>query len=414
MSSLGPRLTAFSKDEIMNALKITYHKIKKNKTGKVASYIPGLKKEDNDIFGISIVTADGDIYEIGDSAKKIAIESIAKVFVLCLALEEHGSDVLIDKIGVSQSFLPFNSILASELISSHTINPFVNAGAMATTSLIKGENRFAIWNKIYFMMNRFAGHRLDVSDSLYESESKTNNINKALCYLLKAHNRFYGPIDTVLDVYTRQGSVLISSTELATMGSTLANCGRNPYTGEQVINNDNVSYVLSTMMSDGLYNYSGHWINSVGLPGKSGVGGGILAIVPGRFAIAVTSPKLDKYGNSVRGVKACQMLSSLLGLSIFNPNVICTERYKQFVDSKKDKIKKKLSDITTQKGFKTVKKFYKVDKDLIKKGSKHKNIKSEVPIIKQIDKEDLKTKKKKIKKVIKKKGKKKTKKKVKK
>jgi len=362
-------MTILSSKIITQALKLAFHKVKKNNTGKNADYIPYLKNAESNIFGITIVTTKGEIYEIGDTTTKIAIESIAKVFTLCLALEENGKDAIMNKIGVSQSFLPFNSILGSEIMNeyhSSTINPFVNAGAIATASLITGENKYDNWMKLYTNMNRFAGRRLDINEELYLSEKKTNKTNNALAHLLDSHNRFYGDINDTLEIYTRQGSVMVSSTELAVMASTLANCGRNPFTNEQIVSNEHASFVLSTMMSSGLYNYSGPWICNIGLPGKSGVGGGIIAVVPGKLAIGVVSPRLDKHGNSVRGIETCIELSKLLNLNLFNPDTLCN------MPTRKISIKKRLNRRKLTVQSKNVS--YKIDRDLFKKKIKGKEL----------------------------------------
>jgi len=319
-------MTTLNSKTITEALKLTYHKVKKNHNGKNADYIPYLKNANSNIYGITIVTTAGKIYEIGDTTTKIAIESIAKVFTLCLALEEHSKETIMDKIGVSQSFLPFNSILGSEIMNEYhasTINPFVNAGAIATTSLITGINKYDNWMKLYNNMNKFAGRRLEINEKLYLSEKQTNKTNNALAHLLDSHKRFYGNIEDTLEIYTRQGSIMVSSTELAVMASTLANCGRNPFTNEQIVSSEHASFVLATMMSSGLYNYSGPWICNIGLPGKSGVGGGIIAVVPGKLAIGVVSPKLDSHGNSVRGIETCIELSKVLNLGLFNTPTSC-------------------------------------------------------------------------------------------
>ena len=222
-----------------------------------------------------------------------------------------------------------------------TINPFVNAGAIATTSLVTGRNSFENWSKLLTNMNKFAGKNLEVNDDMYMSELKTNNTNKTLAALLKSHDRIYANVEDTLDVYTRQGSVMINSTELAVMGSTLANCGRNPFTNEQIITNEHASFILACMMSNGLYNYSGPWICNVGLPGKSGVGGGVLAVVPGELAIGIISPKLDEFGNSVRGVKASIELSNLLNLNVFKTPSVCVKQ-KIILKKTKKKLQKKI------------------------------------------------------------------------
>ena len=312
-------------NEIQKALEKTYNKIKKVKGGKNASYIPELAKVDPKIFGISICTCDGTIYNIGDFKKEVAIESVAKVFTLILALEKEGISKIKNKIGQHGSFLPFNSVIAAEISPTHTLNPFVNAGAMATTSLLDDSDKKKFWKLIENNMDTFAGRNLKISNRTYNSESKTNQHNKALSYLLKSYGRFYGDVDSTVDVYTKQGSVLVSSQDIATMASTIANEGINPVTQKKGMSKKNVKYVMGQMVGGGLYEYSDTWFTEVGLPAKSGVGGVIMCVVPGAMGIGIVSPPLDKSGNSVKGVKAAKMLSKLLNLSILTKPVDCTK-----------------------------------------------------------------------------------------
>jgi len=305
-------------NEFRNALRIAYEKYKDITEGKNADYIPYLAKVDPGLYGIVIVTVDGDVYEIGDSKYHFAIESISKVFTLCRVIQDMGVRAIEEKIGVNATGLPFNSVTAIELHEARTVNPFVNAGAMATVSLVKGETSDARWNKIIGTMNSFAGRSLRVNKDVYRSESKTNIHNHAIVLLLKSYGRFYDNPSETLDLYTRQCSVAVSTRDLAVMGATLANGGTNPVTKKRGIDESYVPKVLALMMTNGLYEASGEWVYRTGLPGKSGVGGGILAIVPGKFAIAAFSPPLDEAGNSVRGQKAIEYISETLRANLFS------------------------------------------------------------------------------------------------
>ena len=304
-------------------LKDIYNKVKKNKEGKVASYIPELAKVNPNIYGISICLNNGKKYNIGDYKKEVSIESVAKVFTLSQSIEENGLNNIRYKIGSRGSFLPFNSIIAAEISSNHTLNPFVNAGAMATTSTIKYKNKKELWEKIYTNMNNFAGKKLKFSKKTYLSEGKTNFRNKALAYLLKSYDRFYGDVSDVVDAYTKQGSVLVSAEDIAVMASVFSNNGTNPITNRKIIREKNIKYILGQMLGGGLYEYSDTWTIDIGLPSKSGVGGVIMIVVPGVMGIGIVSPPLDKNGNSVKGIKTAEYISKKLNLSILTKPIDC-------------------------------------------------------------------------------------------
>jgi len=305
-------------DEFRSALKVAYEKYKGITGGKNADYIPYLAKVDPGLFGIVIVTVDGDVYEIGDSKHPFTIESISKVFTLCRIIQDVGVRAIEEKIGVNATGLPFNSVIAIELHEDRTVNPFVNAGAIATVSLVKGDTADVRWNKIIGTMNSFAGRSLPVNEDAYRSESKTNIHNHAIVLLLKSYGRFYDDPAETLDLYTRQCSVEVSARDLAVMGATLANGGANPVTGKRVMDERYVPKVLALMMTNGLYENSGEWVYRTGLPGKSGVGGGIIAVVPGKYTIAAFSPPLDEAGNSVRGQKAVEYVAKTLRANLFS------------------------------------------------------------------------------------------------
>ncbi len=311
-------------DKIERVLEEVYEEVKKMEGGKNASYIPELAKVDPNIYGISICECDGTTYNIGDFKKEVAIESAAKVFTLALALEKVGIKEVEKKIGSDGSFLPFNSVIAEEVSRSHTINPFVNAGAMATTSLLYEKDKKKFWNLIHNNLSNFAGRKLKLSEKIYKSEASTNDHNKGLAYLLNSAGRFYGDVEDTVDVYTKQGSVLVSSEDVATMAATFANDGFNPVTDKKAMSKKNITYLLGQMIGGGLYQYSDTWMIDIGLPAKSGVGGVILCVVPGVMGIGIVSPPLDENGNSFKGIKTAEKLSDELDLSILKASSQCS------------------------------------------------------------------------------------------
>ncbi len=288
------------------------------KEGANASYIPFLASVPSDLFGIAIAFTDGEVLEVGDTKYEFAIESISKVFTLARVLEELGKEEFKAKIGSNATGEPFNSVIALELHKEHPYNPFDNAGAIATVSLLNAKSSDDRWNQIISTYNLFAGRELAVNNEVYQSESDTNAHNRGISWLLKNSGNMYTDPDQACDVYTRQCSVAITCRDLAIMGGTIANGGINPVTKKQVVNKENIQPILAEMMMNGLYENTGNWLYSTGLPGKSGVGGGILAVVPGKCALAVFAPPLDIHGNSVKGQKVGAFLSEKLGWSLFN------------------------------------------------------------------------------------------------
>lgn len=289
-----------------------------NHHGKNASYIPYLASVPSHLFGISIVFCDGSQAQIGHSDYPFAIESISKVFTLAQAMEEVGPQALRSKIGCDPTGEPFNSVVALELHKGRPLNPFVNAGAMATVSLLKADTAEARWNKIQSIYNAFAGRELKVNEEVYESEANSNQHNRGIAWLLQSYGFMYAEPMEVCDVYTRQCSVEITCNDLAHMGAVLANGGAHPISGERVMKAEHIPQILAEMTMNGLYDTTGDWLYKVGLPGKSGVGGGILAVVPGVCAIAAFSPPLDAAGNSVRGQLAAEHISRTLNLSLLH------------------------------------------------------------------------------------------------
>jgi glutaminase len=285
--------------------------------GANASYIPYLANVPSSLFGVAVVTADGALYTAGDADAPFAIESISKVFTLALVTELVGPDAVRAKIGVSPTGLPFNSVMALELHNGKPLSPLVNAGAIATASLVPGDNADACWAKIQDAQSRFAGRKIELSDEVNTSEQTTNFHNRAIGWLLYSAGTCYSDPMRAVDVYTRQCSTLVTATDLATMGATLASGGVNPLSKKRVIAEANVPHILAEMTMEGLYTGSGEWAYTVGLPGKSGVGGGILAVAPGKLAIAAFSPPLDPAGNSVRGVAAVAHVAKSLHLNLY-------------------------------------------------------------------------------------------------
>lgn len=306
-----------NKDEIKKVMEEAYEKYHKYEGGKNASYIPYLAKVPSDLCGIAIVTADGEQLVVGDSEFRFAIESISKVCTLGLALEQSGENAIRKKIGDSPTGLPFNSVMALELHKDKPLSPLVNAGAMSTTSLIKANDKEDRWNQILEFQRKLMSNKIELSEEVNTSEQTTNFHNRAIAWLLySAGNMYSDPIDAC-EIYTRQCSTLVSALDLATLAGTLANNGINPLTKEKVIKKENVPKVLAEMMMEGLYDGSGDWAYTVGLPGKSGVGGGLLSVVPGVMGIATFSPPLDTAGNSVRGQKMIKYIANKLKLNIF-------------------------------------------------------------------------------------------------
>jgi len=317
VSPIAPR-----EEMVRQIVNEAYEKYKGETRGKNADYIPYLAQVDPKLFGIAVVTTDNRVITVGDVNYSFSIQSIAKVFTLALALEESGPDQVFEKIGSEPTGRAFNSPIAVVDMPTHTGNPLVNAGAIATVSLISGSTPDEKWNKILDFYSRVAGEKLQLIDEVYKSEAATNTGNKALSYLLAKYDRIYADPFESVDVYTKECSVGIDAVQLARMGATLANNGKNPATGEQVIKPENVPEILSAMAMAGLYDGSGGWAWHVGLPAKSGVGGGIVAIAPGKGAIAVFAPPLDEAGNSVKAQEVIQYISDRLNYDLFSPSSV--------------------------------------------------------------------------------------------
>lgn len=287
--------------------------------GANADYIPYLASIDPNLLSVVIVTSDGAVHAAGDCNYGFAIESISKVFTLALVMDVIGPDGVRDKIGDNPTGLPFNSVMALELNNDKPLSPLVNAGAIATVSLVPGDDAASCFDAVLACQSAFAGRPLAISEDINASEQSTNFHNRAIGWLLYSAGTCYSDPMRAVDVYTRQCSTLVTTKDLATMGATLAAGGVNPVDGKRVIQEAYVHHVLAEMMMEGLYTASGDWAYTVGLPGKSGVGGGVLAVAPGKLAIAAFSPRLDEAGNSVRGQAAIKAAASMLGLNLFKP-----------------------------------------------------------------------------------------------
>jgi glutaminase len=316
-SPVSPR-----REQVEAVIRDAYEKFKSDTSGKNADYIPFLAQVDSKMFGIAVVTTDNQVFSIGEVNYKFSIQSISKVYTLAFAMNELGAQRVFERIGSEPTGRAFNSPVAVVDMPTHTGNPYVNAGAIATTSLISGKDANDKWNRILDFYSRAAGDKLSLIDEVYKSEAATNAGNKALAMLLAKYERIYADPFESVDIYTKQCSVGVNVVELARMGATLANNGANPTSGEQVIKPENIPYILSSMMMAGLYDGSGGWAWKVGLPAKSGVGGGIVAVAPGKGAIAVFSPRLDEAGNSVKAQRVIEYVANNLDFNLFSPGSV--------------------------------------------------------------------------------------------
>lgn len=307
-----------TKANIEAAVKEAYEKYKDVKEGANADYIPALAEVDPNIFGIAVVTVDGTVIEVGDITDMVSMQSIEKVFAMAMVIEDLGADALKEKVGVDATGMKFNAIEPIEWKKGKEMNPCVNPGALATTSLIKGSTAEDKWNNILSVYSDFAGRQLTVNQPVYESEAATNQRNQALSWLLFAYDRMYfDPVKTT-DVYTKACAINVNAKDLGIMAATLGNAGVNPITNKKVVSPGTTEHVLPVMVTAGLYDDSGIWIYDTGMPGKSGVGGGIIAVAPGKLGIGVISPPLDEAGNSVKAQYVIKYLSEKLGLNMYN------------------------------------------------------------------------------------------------
>jgi len=311
-ASLAVLVFAQGPSDIQSAVDAAYAKYKNLQEGKNADYIPALAKVNPDLFGLAVVTTDGKVYTAGDIKTEVSIQSISKVFTMARVIQDFGPEIVEKTVGVDATGLPFNSIVAIEQHKGKEMNPFVNAGAITMTSLVKGSTPTEQWNNIIATHNAFAGRQLSVNQEVYKSESETNQRNQAIAELMHAYELLKGDPKVATDLYTRQCSINVNAKDLAIMAATLADGGRNPVTGKQVIDAKNVPEILAVMATAGMYDDSGKWLYMTGLPAKSGVGGGIIAVSPGKYGIAAISPPLDAAGNSVRAQRAIAEIDRLI------------------------------------------------------------------------------------------------------
>jgi len=306
-----------SPDQVRALVAEAHERFKSNTDGQNSQVYPALARVPSQLFGVCVVGTSGKVYAVGDSDHEFTIMSVSKPFIMALVCELLGPDQLREKVGVNATGRAFNSAEGVERGDDGRTNPMVNSGAIATTSLVPGGTLAEKWQFIHDGLSRFAGRRLPLNGEVYASASETNHRNQSLARLLQSYGRVYmGPAEAV-ELYTKQCSLNVSAHDLAVMGATLADGGVNPVTRERVVDPMVCHYVLAVMVTAGLYETSGEWLYDIGLPGKSGIGGGIVTVSPGKGGLGTFSPLLDKAGNSVKGQLVARHLSQRLGLDLF-------------------------------------------------------------------------------------------------
>ncbi|MDJ0509940.1 MAG: glutaminase A [Crocosphaera sp.] len=318
-SIFAPEETSFQ-DFLTAYIRALYESSLNIKGGENASYIPELAQANSDLLGISIVTTEGRNYSMGDTSELFTIQSISKPLVYGMVLEEWGEEYVLNKIGVEPTGEPFNDIMEPQEIQERKYNPMVNAGAIATTSLIKGDTLEEKQQKLFTMFRRYFGRDVNIKESIFWSRKTGDTWNRAIAYMMLNFGLIEGKVEEILDLYFQQCSILVTCQYLALMAATLANKGLNPITGEQAISEKYTKNLLSVMFTSGLYDFSGQWAYSVGLPAKSGLSGAIIGVIPNKMGIAVFSPPLGTHNKSLRGVKIFEELSQQFQLHIFKPN----------------------------------------------------------------------------------------------
>lgn len=305
-----------SSQAIQQTLQEVYQKYQGVQRGQNAQYIPELAKVNPKLFAITVVTVEGEMYSVGDAQVAFPIESITKIFLYTMALQDHEAAWLFSKIGLNATGKPFNSVVAIEEQPHHLQNPLVNAGAIQITSLIKGKNKSAKWLRIFNFTKQLSDGQLTFGTTVYESEMATNQHNRAIAQLLDSYDMIMGsPMDAV-EIYTKACSIMATTEQLALMGATFANQGTHPLTKKELISPLHTQEVLAQMVINGLYENSGRWFSHIGVPAKSGISGGILAIIPHKMAIVVFSPPVDEAGNSVRAQLVIEELAKRWHLHI--------------------------------------------------------------------------------------------------
>ena len=312
-------MNGISKERMRSLIDEAYEKFKDDKTGQNSDYIPYLARVDSKLFGIAACMPDGEIIAVGDCDYIFGVESVSKVMTAILILEQYGADTILHMIGADATGMPFNSVMAILLEKNHPTTPLVNAGAISAVSMVRPVgNSDDKWKAIVDNIERLCGERPRLIEELYKSESVSNFNNRAIAWLLKHYNRIYDDPDMSLDLYTRQCSLGITARQLAICGATIANGGVNPVTKEKVFEKRLAPKITAMLAAVGFYEHTGDWMFTSGLPAKTGVGGGIMGVLPGRFGIAAFAPPLDGSGNSVKAQKALRYIMNKLETGIYN------------------------------------------------------------------------------------------------
>ena len=306
------------KVEVERLVTEAYELYRSNEEGTNSQVYPALAQVPSSLFGVSVVGTSGEVFAVGDADHEFAIMSVSKPFVFALVCQTLGADLARERLGANATGLPFNSLAAIEHSPDGRTNPMVNAGAIATTSLVPGQTSDDKWALIHSGLSAFAvGRSLTLNDRVYASASKTNHRNQSIARLLQSRARLYHDAAETTDLYTRQCSLDVSAKDLAVMGATLADGGINPVTGVRVVDPSTCHYALAVMATAGMYETSGDWLYEIGLPGKSGIGGGIVTVSPGKGGLGTFAPPLDAAGNSVKGQLVAKYLSQRLGMDLF-------------------------------------------------------------------------------------------------
>jgi glutaminase len=304
-------------EELVQQLVVEAHECyRTNDEGAISQVYPALGRVRPDLFGICVASISGDVFGIGDAESELTLMSVAKPFVYALVCERVGSETVRELVGVNATGLPFNSLIAVERSGDGRTNPMVNPGAIAVTSLVPGASPSEKWSFIQSGLSRFAGRELALDEEVYRSASETNDRNQSLARLLRSYDRIYSDPAEAVDLYTRQSCLEVTARDLAIMGATLANGGVNPCTRERVVDDETCHCALAVMTTAGLYETSGDWLYDIGLPGKSGIGGGIVTVSPGKGGLGTFAPLLDPAGNSVKGRLVARFLSRRLGMDL--------------------------------------------------------------------------------------------------
>jgi glutaminase len=306
-----------SPDMIRDLVAEAHDRFKSNSEGSNSQVYPALAKVSSKLFGVCVIATNGNMYAVGDAEYDFSIMSVSKPFIFALVCQSLGPEQARERLGVNATGLPFNSLAAIERSADGRTNPMVNAGAIATTSLVPGTSFDARWRFIRDGLSRFAGRTLSLNDEVYASASKTNFQSQSIANLLRSHARLDLDPSEAAELYTKQCSLNVSAKDLAVMGATLADGGVNPITKQRIVDPEICHYTLAVMATAGLYETSGDWLFDIGLPGKSGIGGGIVTVSPGKGGLGTFAPPLDKAGNSVKGQLVAKFLAAQLGMDLF-------------------------------------------------------------------------------------------------